>query len=104
VEIFVRHKAEFDVWSYFEYLHERNPEGAVRFPGAVDRTIESLALQPLKGRPRHFKAKQFANIRSWRVDGFETFLIFYRYTPNRLEIIRVRHGAMNFPRALRTTD
>jgi plasmid stabilization system protein ParE len=40
-------------------------------------------------------------IRSWRVDGFENYLIFYRFAEMRLEILRIKHGAMDFPRALR---
>jgi plasmid stabilization system protein ParE len=102
-EVFVRHDAELDALGYFEYLHKRDAETASRFLAAIDRTVEGLAIQPLKGRLRTFRGKKLKNVRSWRVDDFENPLIFYRLTGKRLEVLRVKHGAMSFPRALRRT-
>lgn len=76
VEIFVRHDAELDAFGYFQYIHEHNPDAAVRFLEAIDQTIEGLSLQPFKGRPRKFRGRDLKNIRSWCVDGFENYLIF----------------------------
>ena len=101
VEIFVRHEAEIDALAYFEYIRHRNPDSASRFLAAIDATVEALSRQPFMGRLRQFRGKDLANIRSWRVDDFETYLIFYRFDGQRLEILRIKHGAMNFPRALR---
>ena len=101
VEIFVRHDAELDAFGYFQYIHENNPDAARCFLEAIDGTVENLALQPLKGRLRKFRGKDLKHIRSWRVDGFENYLIFYRFAEMRLEILRIKHGAMDFPRALR---
>jgi toxin ParE1/3/4 len=101
IETLVRHDAELDAFGYFEYLNERNPEAAARFLAAVDRTVEGLTQQPLKGRLRHFGGRDLKNVRSWRVDDFENYLIFYRFENNRLEILRLRCGNMKFPQALR---
>lgn len=101
MEILVRHDAELDALGYFHYLHERNPAVATRFLASIDRTIEGLAHHPGKGRLRRFRGRDLRHIRSWRVDDFENYLIFYRFTPDRLEILRIKHGAMNFPSALR---
>jgi toxin ParE1/3/4 len=101
IEIFVRRDAETDAFGYFQYIHENNPDAALRFLKAVDQTIEGLALHPLKGRLRNFRGNDLRNIRSWRVDGFENYLIFYRIGRSRLEILRIKHGAMEFPQALR---
>jgi len=101
VEIFVRHDAELDAFGYFQYIRENNPEAALRLLKAIDRTVESLAQQPLKGRLRKFRGGDLKNIRSWRVDDFENYLILYRCAGRRLEILRIKHGAMDFPRALR---
>lgn len=100
-EIFVRHDADLDAFGYFNYIFEHNPDAAVRFLKAIDQTVAGLALQPLKGRLRRFRGKDLKNIRSWRVNEFENYLIFYRFDGVRLEILRVKHGAMNFPHALR---
>lgn len=99
-EIFVRHDAELDALGYFQYLHERNPDAALRFLAAIDRTVEGLAGQPMKGRLRRFRGIELKGIRSWRVDDFENYLIFYRATKERLEVLRIKHGAMDFPQAL----
>lgn len=101
IEIFVRHDAELDAFGYFQYIHDHNSAAAVRFLDAIDQTVERLALHPLIGRLRKFRAQDLRNIRSWRVDGFENYLIFYRVTKTRLEILRIKHGAMDFPQALR---
>ena len=101
VELFVRHDAELDAIAYAEHIGEHSPDASLRFLAAIDRTIAGLARQPLKGRLRRFRAHDLKNIRSWRVDDFEHYLIFYLYAGTRLEILRIRHGAMKFPRALR---
>ncbi len=101
IEIFVRHDAELDAFGYFQYIDENSPKAALRFLEAIDCTIENLALQPLKGRLRKFRGRDLKNIRSWRVDDFENYLIFYRFTGRQLEVLRIKHGAMDFPQALR---
>jgi toxin ParE1/3/4 len=101
IEIFVRHDAEMDAFGYFQHILEHNPAAAARFLEAIDLTIEGLALQPLKGRLRKFRGRDLKNIRSWRVDDFENYLIFYRFNGMRLEILRLKHGVMDFPQALR---
>jgi toxin ParE1/3/4 len=100
-EIVVRHDAELDAFGYFEFLHDRNPAAALRFLQSLDRTVENLARNPLIGRRRRFRNQDLRHIRSWRVEGFENYLIFYRVTEDQLEVLRIRHGAMKFPRALR---
>lgn len=101
VEIFVRHDADLDAFGYFQRIFEHNPDAAICFLEAIDLTIEGLALHPLKGRLRKFRGRDLKNIRSWRVDDFENYLIFYRFNGTRLEILRIKHGAMGFPQALR---
>ena len=101
IELFVRHQAELDALEYYNYFSARNPEAALRFLQGVDQTVRGLQLQPFKGRRRNFAGVALKDVRSWRVDGFENYLIFYRLKANRLEIMRIRHGVMLFPRVLR---
>ena len=101
-EIFVRHDAEIDALAYFDYMHDRSPTAALRFLSALDRTVENLARNPFIGRRRRFRNPALRNLRSWRVEGFENYLIFYRVTETQLEVLRIRHGAMKFPRALKS--
>ena len=62
----------------FNAFTKNNPDASLRFLKAIDETIEKLALPPLKGRLRKFQGRDLKNIRSWRVDGFENYLAFYR--------------------------
>lgn len=101
ITLFVRHDAEMDAFGYFQYIHLRDPDAARRFLEAIDETIEGLVQQPGKGRLRGFRARGLKNVRSWRVNGFENYLIFYRLAGERLEILRVKHGSMRFPQAFR---
>lgn len=101
IEIFIRHDAELDALGYFQQFLAQNPDAALRWLKAIDRTIENLALQPFIGRLRKFRGRGLQNVRSWRVSGFEHYLIFYRFTSARMEILRIKHGAMDFPKALR---
>lgn len=104
MEVFVRHDAELDAIGYFQYLHDRNPEAALRFLAAIDHTVEGLARYPKKGRLRRFRGADLKNVRSWRVDDFENYLIFYRIAEERLEVLRIKHGTMDFPPALRRRE
>lgn len=70
VNILVRKTAEQDACAYFLYLRGFNLETANRWLVAIDETVAKLALQPLKGRLRHYPGADLKNIRSWRVDGF----------------------------------
>ncbi|MGH7952689.1 MAG: type II toxin-antitoxin system RelE/ParE family toxin [Limisphaerales bacterium] len=42
----------------------------------------------------------FPEIRSWRVEGFRRYLIFYRELPDRIQIWRVLHGARDLHQTL----
>jgi len=40
----------------------------------------------------------FRGVRRWRIQRFESYLVFYRDTGRAIEIIRVVHGARNIER------
>ena len=81
------------------YIAKDNPEAARRLLAATESTCEALALQPAMGQEEGFRKR--AGIRSWRVDGFENYLVFYRVNPDSVEILRLLHAARNLPRILR---
>ena len=79
-------------------VREAGERVAWRFFDAVDRTILRLADQPELGRARHFKVHRLQGLRSLRVDRpFGKVLIFYRATPDGVELWRLMHGARNLP-------
>lgn len=74
-------------------LEHAGVEIADRWHEALWDTIEFLDAQPLTGRAR--PDLKFPGVRSWRVNGFERWLIFYGVRDNDLVLYRVVSGTMN---------
>jgi toxin ParE1/3/4 len=69
---------------------------AERFVDAVEQTAADLAGMPGMGSPCEFTDPRLAGLRRWPVKGFRNHLIFYRPTPDGIEILHVLHGATDF--------
>jgi toxin ParE1/3/4 len=41
-----------------------------------------------------------ADLRVWRIEGFEKHLIFYRQTPDGIDVVRILHGARDIDSVL----
>jgi plasmid stabilization system protein ParE len=94
MELVIRPQFYLDVAEEVENLARRaNPQTAVRWHAAVERTIKQLALHPRIGRQR--TDLKPAGIRSWRVDHFRRWLIFYEVRESRVVLLRVRYGMMD---------
>ena len=78
------------------YIAQDNPDAAQRLLSAVEAASSLLATQPGIVQEENFRKR--AGIRSWRVPGFENYLIFYRVNPDCVEILRLLHGAQNLPK------
>jgi len=74
----------------------RSPPRA--FLVAAYDSFEFLARNPGIGRSRADLG--FPEVRSWHVDGFRRYLIFYRELPDRIQIWRVLHGARDLLQSL----
>src|SRR5947209_4264737 len=93
-EIIYSPRADFDVDSHFAKISSDHLDAAVRFLDAVDDAVRKLARMPGMGAPRDFDLPT-KNLRSWPIKGFRNFLIFYRFSDERIEIIRIVHGAQD---------
>jgi toxin ParE1/3/4 len=93
----IKPKARHDLAYIAAWIALEAPAAAVAFRAAVEKEIQLLGLHPHLGRRRNFRAK---GIRSWRVSGFENYLIFYQPTGTSLEVVRVLHGSQDLPRIL----
>jgi toxin ParE1/3/4 len=82
------------------YIARRNPQAARRFLRATSRTIAMLAAQPVIGELYDSRDPAFAGIRIATVDRFRSYLIAYRATDDRIEILRVLHGARDVDQIL----
>lgn len=82
----------------YRYLRKHDRDMAEAFLEAAYDTFEFLAANPGVGRPR----PEFGHegLRSWRVDGFRRYLVFYRELPGKIQVWRVLHGTRDLPRIL----
>jgi toxin ParE1/3/4 len=90
-------RAWLDLEETMTYLRDQSgDEIAIRFWEQAQATFLALTRQPLLGRPR--SDLNPPNLRSWRVNGFDNWLVFYRATESEITIFRVRHGMMDLPK------
>lgn len=86
---------EEDLWVIWEFIARDNPPAADRVIAAVKATFLELAATPEIGVRRRFRDPRLAEVRAWRVSGFERYLIFYRVWCDEVQIHHVFHGARN---------
>ena len=91
-EIVARARAIEDLSQQVEfYKREVSVEAAQRLYKAAVQTFVKLSEQPGMGTLTECAA--VPDLRRWRVQGFESLLIFYRYDERHLYLIRLLHGA-----------
>jgi len=88
-----------DLDETLEYLGQSDRRVADRFLTAVHRVFADILESPGIGARREFQAARLHEIRSWRIKGFEKWLVFYRVTDEAVEILRVLHGARDLGEA-----
>jgi toxin ParE1/3/4 len=84
---------EGELWAIWKFIAQDNPDAARRVIEAAHETFKNLAAAPGLGRPHKFRNLQLKAIRSWRVAGFDNYLIFYRPIPEGVQVLHVYHGA-----------
>lgn len=94
MELVTRPRFYLDIVEEVEYLAERaDSETAVRWHACLNQTIGRLLRHPYIGRER--RDLKPSGIRSWRVNHFKRWLIFYEVRENCLILLRVRYGMMD---------
>jgi len=88
-----------DLQAIYRYIRSDDEPCARRFLEAAYDTFEFLADNPMIGRPR----PEFGHegLRSWRIQGFRSHLIFYRPQGDRVQIWRVLHGSRDLHQHVR---
>ena len=77
-----------EIWLY---IAQDNPDAADKLIRAIVSRFVTLASMPLIGRQRE---ELSPNLRSFPVGRY---VVFYRPMENGMEIVRVLHGARDFP-------
>jgi toxin ParE1/3/4 len=99
MKLLIRDPVVEDVETIKGFIAADNLEAANRFGPAVLAAWDVLLAFPYIGRPRTFK--RVAGVRSWRVPGFKSYLIFYRVKGETVDVLAVIEGHRNLAKVLR---
>jgi toxin ParE1/3/4 len=103
LRVHVSPAADRDLDEQAGYLaREASLDTALRFYDAAAATFERIAGMPGMGERWVSAQPRLADLRVCRIEGFEKHLVFYQPTGDRIEIVRVLHGARDIDRALET--
>ncbi len=99
--VFIAKEANEELDATALYLAERRSmDLALRFYAQADATFQRLLESAHIGRRRHFRSPRLANVRSWRVNEFAAWLIFYVPEDTGIGILHVLHGRQQLDRIL----
>jgi plasmid stabilization system protein ParE len=92
VKLFVVPAARTDIRGQYEYYLELDlTEVGDRFVAAVDVAIEAALTTPKVGAPKHVRNPQLTGLRSWSVQGFDEFHVYYLIRDDVFIVVRVLH-------------
>ncbi len=92
-----REAAARDLIELFVYLAENaGLDTAERFLVQAEASFTALSRQPRMGAPLTLRHPELANIRKWRVKGFDNHLVFYEPRHDGVSIVRVLHAASDW--------
>jgi len=77
-----------DIADIVTYIADDNPKAALRFHDEMLKRCEALSATPDMGVQVHSHVRRLV---------FGSYLIFYRVMPDRIQIVRILHGAQRIP-------
>lgn len=86
-------QADQDLADIADTLAQRSPRLALRFIDAAEETFAKLTEMPGLGAKFESSNPRLDGLQVWPVKQFPNHLIFYRSRDQRIEIVRVLHGA-----------
>jgi toxin ParE1/3/4 len=84
-------RASADLDEIWSYIAQDNPDAADGFTSTLFSRFSKLAAMPKIGRTREDLSRGLRSFPAGR------YIIFYREGGGGVEIVRVLHGARNFP-------
>ncbi|MEC9373647.1 MAG: type II toxin-antitoxin system RelE/ParE family toxin [Planctomycetota bacterium] len=93
VQVRVHARAVRDVESQAVFIAAESADAAERIWDAFGMAIEQVAANPGIGKRWETDDSRIAGVRWWSLPGFDQHLLFYCATDQRLDILRVIHGA-----------
>ena len=85
-----------DIAELYSYFLERGEDLAEKFADCLSETYKMIASMPELGELLRFREPTMRDARIRRIKKFTNHLIFYRIEADRIEILRVLHGARDY--------
>ena len=89
---------EGELRGIWEFIAIDNPDAATAVVEAAYETFKNLAAHPELGPQRKFRNPRLREVRSFRVSGYENYVIFYRPVHQGIQVLHIYHGARNLER------
>lgn len=90
--IFITPKASQDLDNIYNFIAENNPDAALKFFDAARQTFNQLAKNPGIGTIYEVSKPELKGLRKWRVKKFDKYIIFYFYSDDLVEIVRILYA------------
>jgi toxin ParE1/3/4 len=104
-QLIVKNRATQDLRQQANYiLVNGNVPAAEQFLELAEATFAQLATIPGMGKIVRLVSSRMGEIRQWRIKDFQDYLIFYQIQDDRVEILRVLHGARDLEDILSNID
>lgn len=97
----VHPRADLDLAQQYLYLLERNPDAAERFKEAIRAAIKRVRSDPNYGANLNLEGFESLDLRFYRPEGFDKYLVIYQVLDDRVVVLRVLHGSQDLTKALR---
>jgi toxin ParE1/3/4 len=93
VKLSIQESAERDILRQFEWYAERGlPDIARRFRMAAKSSVDELLSTPQAGAPKQVSNGELTGLRTWSVQGFDEFRIYYLVQDDLVKVLRILHG------------
>jgi plasmid stabilization system protein ParE len=105
VKLFIQSAAENDILIQFEWYATKGLfDIARRFRAAVNEAVNAAIATPAAGAPRHIDNLRLTGLRTWPVNGFDDFKVYYLASSEFLTVVRILHGRRDIEAILGTQD
>lgn len=82
-----------DLRAVAELIAEHNVDAAFQFLTSVEETARHLSICPISGTACKFRKPVVIGLRVITVRRFRNYLIYFRLLDDRVELVRLVHGA-----------
>ena len=101
MKLVVSPRAKLDAIGHYIYLLGKNADAAARFRNAVKKVYQRIRKDPRSCATLAFVGFEDLELRFYRPNGFENYLVIFQVTDTGPVVLRVLHGSQDVSRELR---